>query len=63
MFCCSNEDMLISIADAADNVTAEYGKDTTLSVLQKFGVNCVEDLNPSDYEAAFSDLYLMANDN
>ncbi len=63
MFCCRNEDMLISITDAANTVTAEYGEDVTLSILQKFGATCPEDLDPSDYEAAFSDLYLIANDN
>ena len=59
----SNNDMLISIQDAADRVCAEYGSDVAQSVFQRFGVNCAEDLDPSDYESAFSDLYLIANDN
>lgn len=60
---CSNNDMLISIQDAADRVCAEYGSDVAQSVFHRFGVNCAEDLDPSDYESAFSDLYLIANDN
>ena len=59
----SNNDMLISIQDAADMVCAEYGSDVALSVFQRFGVNSAEELDPSDYEVAFSDLYLIASDN
>lgn len=59
----SNRDMLDSIQDAADRVSAEYGSDVAKSVFQRFGVNSAEELSPSDYESAFSDLYLMANDN
>lgn len=60
---CSNNDMLISIQDAANRVCAEYGSDVAQSVFQKYGVNCADDLNPIDYESVFSDLYLIANDN
>lgn len=59
----SDDDMQISIQDAANRVCAEYGSNVVQSVFQRFGVNCAEDLNPSDYELAFSDLYLIANDN
>ena len=67
---CSNEDLLISIQDAANHiqdaanqVVNEYGEDVAKSVFQRFGATCAEDLNPSDYEAVFSELYLIANDN
>lgn len=60
---CSNNDMLISIQDAADTVCAEYGSDVAQSVFQRYGANSAEDLDPCDYEAVFSDLYLIANDN
>lgn len=60
---CSNDDLLISIQDAANQVVNEYGEDVARSVFQRFGASCAEDLNPSDYEAAFSELYLIANDN
>ncbi len=59
----SNRDMLDSIQDAADKVSAEYGSDVAKSVFQRFGVSTAEELNPCDYESAFSDLYLIANDN
>ena len=59
----SNNDMLISIQDAADRVCAEYGSNVAQSVFQRFGVNSAEELDPSDYEAAFSDLCLIASDN
>ena len=62
MFCCSNEDLLISIYDAAKTVSEEYGEETLKYVLGKFNAKCVDDLRPSDYEAVFSDLYLMATD-
>ena len=60
---CSNEDLLISIQDAANQVVNEYGEDVAKSVFQRFGATCAEDLNPSDYEAVFSELYQIANDN
>lgn len=60
---CSNNDMLISIQDAANRVCAEYGSDVAQSVFQKYSVNCTDDLNQIDYESVFSDLYLIANDN
>ena len=60
---CSNEDLLISIQDAANQVVNEYGEDVAKSVFQRFGATCAEDLDLSDYEAAFSELYLIANDN
>ena len=59
----NDNDMLISIQDAANRVCAEYGSTVAQSVFQRFGVNCAEDLNPSDYELAFSDLYMIATDN
>lgn len=59
----SNDDFLISIQDAASQVASEYGSDVASFVFQRFGATCPEDLNPSDYEAAFSELYLIANDN
>ena len=59
---CSNEDLLISIQDAANQVVNEYGEDVAKSVFQRFGATCAENLDPSDYEAAFSELYLIAND-
>ncbi len=60
---CSNEDLLISIQDATNQVVNEYGEAVAKSVFQRFGATCAEDLDPSDYEAAFSELYLIANDN
>lgn len=46
---CSNEDLLISIQDAANQVVNEYGEDVAKSVFLRFGATCAEDLNPSDY--------------
>ena len=60
---CSKEDLLISIQDAEAQVIREYGSDVAKSVYQMFGATCAEDLNLSDYEAAFSEMYLRATDN
>ena len=60
---CSNEDLFISIPDADNQFVNEYGEDVAKSVFQRFEATCAADLNPSDYEAAFSELYLIANDN
>ena len=60
---CSNDDLLISIQDTTNTVVSEYGVDVAKSVFRRFGATCAEDLDPSDYEAAFSELYLIANDN
>ena len=60
---CSKEDLLISILDAESQVNREYGSDVAKSVYQMFGSSCAEDLNPSDYEATFSEMYLIATDN
>lgn len=59
---CSNEDLLISIQDAANQIVREYGSDVAKSVFQRFKATCAEDLDPGDYEAAFNELYLIAND-
>lgn len=60
---CSNEDLLIDIQDAANQVVSEYETHVEKSVFQRFGITCAEDLDPSDYEAVCSELYLIANDN
>ena len=44
---CSNEDLLISIQDAANQVVNEYGEDVAKSVFQRFEATCTEDLNPA----------------
>ena len=59
---CSNEDLLISIQDAANQVVNESGGDVAKYVFLRFGATCAEDLKPSDYEAVLSELYLIAND-
>lgn len=58
-----SEDLVISLYDAANRVSKEYGLDVARSVFQRYGSSSVDDLNPSYYEAVFSDLYLIASDN
>ena len=55
-------DWEINIEDLAARVASNYGNDVTESVFARFGASCFEELNPSDYEAVFSDLMLMDSD-
>lgn len=56
------ENWLINLRATADDVASEYGVETVTNALYRFGVSYVEDLSPSDYEEAFSELYLIATD-
>lgn len=56
------DNWLNNLRNTSDDVASEYGVETVRNALYRFGVSNVEDLSPSDYEGAFSELYLIATD-
>lgn len=58
----SNEDWLMNIENTAAEVEKKYGAEAVEFVFKKYGVNCSEDLNPSDYSEVFGELYQMSVD-
>ena len=59
----SNEAWLINIENTAAKVADMYGSEVVESVFQRFQASSIEDLNPSDYPAVFSELYAIEVDN
>lgn len=57
------ENWLINLENAVAEVSSEYGSDVVQSILILHNATCLEDLSQSEYEAVFSDLYLIASDN
>lgn len=58
----SNENWLINIENTAAEVADMYGYEVVESVFQRFQAKCIEELNPSDYPAVFSELYAIEID-
>lgn len=57
------ENWLINIENTAAEVADMYGYKVVESVFQRFQAKCIEELNPSDYPAVFSELYAIEVDN
>ncbi len=57
------ENWIINLENVAAEVSSEYGSDVVQSILILHNATSIEDLSQSEYEAVFSDLYLIASDN
>ncbi len=57
------ENWIINLENVAAEVSSEYGSDVVQSILILHNATCLEDLSQAEYEAVFSDLYLIASDN
>ena len=58
----SKTDWLINLENAARRANAVYGYDVAASVFKKYGARSLYDLNSCYYDAAFSELEAMGND-
>jgi len=56
------ENWLCNIQNTADAVEKQTNRATVQSVLQRYGVASIADLNPGDYPEVFSDLYAIEAD-
>lgn len=50
-------DLLISIENSADYISSKMGKEEVAWILSKYGAESTEELNPSDYEDVFGELF------
>lgn len=58
----SNSDYIASIEESASIICSEIGPGVVDSVFQRYGAQCVEDLNPADLPDVFSELYAIEAD-
>ena len=58
----SNSDYIASIEESASIICSEIGPEVVASVFQRYGAQCVEDLNPADLPDVFSELYAIEAD-
>ncbi|BBH26862.1 hypothetical protein SG0102_17960 [Intestinibaculum porci] len=58
----SNNDYIVSIEESASIIYSEIGPEVVDSVFQRYGAQCVEDLNPADLPDVFSELYAIEAD-
>ncbi len=58
----SNSDYVTSIEESASIICSEIGPEVVDSVFQRYGAQCVEDLNPADLPDVFSELYAIEAD-
>lgn len=58
----SNSDYIASIEESASIICSEIGPEAVDSVFQRYGAQCVEDLNPADLPDVFSELYAIEAD-
>lgn len=58
----SNSDYVTSIEESASIICSEIGSEVVDSVFQRYGAQCVEDLNPADLPDVFSELYAIEAD-
>ncbi|MBR5179844.1 MAG: hypothetical protein IKW90_13725 [Lachnospiraceae bacterium] len=50
-------DLLISIENSAEYVASKMGKEEVAWILSKYDADSIEELNPSDYENVFGELF------
>lgn len=53
---------IISIEESASIISSQVGSAVVDSVLEKYGAQSVEDINPSDLPDIFSELYAIEAD-
>ena len=53
---------ITSIEESASIISSQVGSVVVGSVFQRYGANCVEDLNPCDLPDVFSELYVIEAD-
>lgn len=58
----SNSDYIARIEESASIICSEIGPEVVDSVFQRYGAQCVEDLNPADLPDVFSELYAIEAD-
>lgn len=58
----SNSDYVTSIEESASIICSEIGPEVVDSVFQRYGAQCIEDLNPADLPDVFSELYAIEAD-
>ncbi len=58
----SNSDYIASIEESASIICSEIRPEVVDSVFQRYGAQCVEDLNPADLPDVFSELYAIEAD-
>ena len=58
----TNSDYVTSIEESASIICSEIGPEVVDSVFQRYGAQCVEDLNPADLPDVFSELYAIEAD-
>lgn len=58
----SNSDYVTSIEESASIICSEIEPEVVDSVFQRYGAQCVEDLNPADLPDVFSELYAIEAD-
>lgn len=58
----SNSDYIASIEESASIICSEIGPEVVDSVFQRYGAQCVEDLNSADLPDVFSELYAIEAD-
>lgn len=58
----NTQDYRISIEESASIICSEIGPEVVDSVFQRYGAQCVEDLNPADLPDVFSELYAIEAD-
>ena len=58
----TNMDLYISIQDVAETVENELGWEVVQNVYKNHGAKGIDDLDPSEYEAVFSELYFYEAD-
>ncbi len=56
------ENWIINIENTASTISSQLGSAVVDGVLQRYGANCVEDLNPCDLPDVFSELYAIEAD-
>ena len=58
----SNSDYIASIEESASIICSEIGPEVVDSVFQRYGAQCIEDLNPANLPDVFSELYAIEAD-
>ncbi len=56
------ENWIMNIESCANNIASEVGYETVAFVLNKYGADSIEELDPSEYQDVFSELYAIEAD-
>lgn len=56
------ENWIINIENTASMISFQLGSSVVDRVFQRYGAQCVEDLNPADLPDVFSELYAIEAD-